>query len=577
MRTVTWPQLPDESGSFVDKGDIRVAKPVNRLLAIADDENRRRERIVGGSEPFTPARDQLPDQLPLRAARILEFVDQHVPVARLEPQPGLGKLVEILQQLDGAFDQTGKVDQRVVLERALIFGQRDGEDPPHATREHDIEIAPERTDGAGDGRRDPRRLGPVTSPRVIGIAVLAGKAGADESLAARFAVLRHEVRANPIDEGPERGLALARRQRRRGGGKGSYIRRQHRELRMPHRSIGEKAIQTVADAGQNVAQARSPRLAGPFGRQVPRPGLQETAQRLRGNESAVDERGDAGAQAPLAQLREHQGHVVILGRRRTANSKRPVERLAGKPRDIGFSRDVEPWVDVRFKRKFAQQRQAERVDCRNRDVAEPLPELAPAHRIRPRQSAGFLEPIDDALPHLGCGLARECDGENVIGLDAGAQQVDVPLHEDAGLSGAGGRFQHDVLAWIDRCAAGVGIGKPGEMVRLKPVRIGWVRLKPDSTEIGIAAALEIFGGVRLQADVVHIFERQARLKHRRRSPSGIPTKTNRSRTATRRPAPVETRHARRRRRCRRAAAALRRGRACGRRRKRTAERRAADP
>src|SRR5206468_10686009 len=110
------------------------------------------------------------------------------------------------------------------LECAMITDQRTEELPPLAPREQDIEIAPERTDGAGDGRRDPRRLGPVTPPRVIGIAVLAGKAGADESLAARFAVLGHEVRANPIDEGPERGLALARRQRRRGGGKGSYIR-----------------------------------------------------------------------------------------------------------------------------------------------------------------------------------------------------------------------------------------------------------------------------------------------------------------------------------------------------------------
>src|SRR5206468_8797994 len=223
-RMAAWPELSDESGRFVDERDLRVAEPVNRLLAVADDKDRRREGIVRGPEPFAPARDQLPDQLPLRAARILEFVDEHMAVPRFEPQPRLGKLVEVFQQLERALDEAGKVDQRVVLERALIFGQRDGEDPPHAPREHDIEIAPERTDGAGDGRRDPRRLGPMTPPRIIGIAVLAGKAGADESLAARFAVLRHEVRANPIDEGPERGLALARRQRRRGGGKGSYIR-----------------------------------------------------------------------------------------------------------------------------------------------------------------------------------------------------------------------------------------------------------------------------------------------------------------------------------------------------------------
>ena len=56
--------------------------------------------------------------------------------------------------------------------------------------------------------------------------------------------------------------------------------------------------------------------------------------------------------------------------------------------------------------------------------------------------------------HLGRGLAREGDREDVVGLDAGAQQVDVALDEHARLAGAGRRFEHDVLRRIDGGARG---------------------------------------------------------------------------------------------------------------------------
>ncbi len=128
-----------------------------------------------------------------------------------------------------------------------------------------------------------------------------------------------------------------------------------------------------------------------------------------------------------------------------ADAQRLIERLADQPRHLGVVREVEAGIDVGFERKLAQQRQAEGVDRRDRDVAEPLLQVAPARGVELGQTARLLQPIDDALPHLGRGLAREGDREDVIRLDAGAQQVDVALDQHARLAGAGRRLEDDVL------------------------------------------------------------------------------------------------------------------------------------
>ena len=40
----------------------------------------------------------------MRPARVLKLVDQHVPIARLDPEAALGEFVEVLQQLHGALE-----------------------------------------------------------------------------------------------------------------------------------------------------------------------------------------------------------------------------------------------------------------------------------------------------------------------------------------------------------------------------------------------------------------------------------------------------------------------------------------
>ena len=109
------------AGRFVDHRDVGVAEPVDRLLPVADDEDRRRDRIGGGAEPFAPALTSWRDQLPLRAAGVLELVDEHVAMARFEPQAALGELVHVLEQLHRALEHAGKIEQRVRLERVLVL------------------------------------------------------------------------------------------------------------------------------------------------------------------------------------------------------------------------------------------------------------------------------------------------------------------------------------------------------------------------------------------------------------------------------------------------------------------------
>ena len=73
-------------------------------------------------------------------------------------------------------------------------------------------------------------------------------------------------------------------------------------------------------------------------------------------------------------------------------------------------------VDVAFEQgELAQQRQTERVDCGDGNLAEAFFQLAPPAGVKLRQPGGFAQPVDDAFAHLRSGFARERNRENVIG------------------------------------------------------------------------------------------------------------------------------------------------------------------
>ena len=202
-RRAVGPQRVDEPRRLVHHRDVGVAEPVDRLLAVADDEDRRRDRIGGRAEAFAPALHELAHQLPLRAAGVLEFVDEDVAMARFEAEAALGELVHVLEQLDRALEHAGEVEQRVRLQRVLVLPHRDREDPPDPARHDGVEIAAERADRLVHRRRDLRRRRAVALPRVGRIAVVGVEAGPRELLAARLAFLGQEVGAQavPIDCG----------------------------------------------------------------------------------------------------------------------------------------------------------------------------------------------------------------------------------------------------------------------------------------------------------------------------------------------------------------------------------------
>ena len=57
--------------------------------------------------------------------------------------------------------------------------------------------------------------------------------------------------------------------------------------------------------------------------------------------------------------------------------------------------------------------------------------------------------VKNAAAHLGRRLARERDREDVCGIDAAAQEIEVAIDEHVRLAGAGRRLEHDVVRGID--------------------------------------------------------------------------------------------------------------------------------
>ena len=90
------------------------------------------EGLEASPSPFAPRLHQQRDQLPLRAARVLELVHEHVVVARLEPEPALRELVHPPQQHERALEHVREVERRARVERPPVLLQRDREHPADA-------------------------------------------------------------------------------------------------------------------------------------------------------------------------------------------------------------------------------------------------------------------------------------------------------------------------------------------------------------------------------------------------------------------------------------------------------------
>jgi hypothetical protein len=100
------------------------------------------------AESFTraPRAHQLAHQPPLRAAGVLEFIDQHVLVARLEAVAAAREFVHLAEQLQGALEQVREVEHAVLVQRAAIFVLRDRKQPARAAGEDQVDVTLERLD-----------------------------------------------------------------------------------------------------------------------------------------------------------------------------------------------------------------------------------------------------------------------------------------------------------------------------------------------------------------------------------------------------------------------------------------------
>ncbi len=128
---------------------------------------------------------------------------------------------------------------------------------------------------------------------------------------------------------------------------------------------------------------------------------------MRRDEPPVEQCRDAAAQAPLAKLREHQRHIIVVTRHAAADAEGLVERLADEPRHFRVSARSKPGSTSASSGNSRSSERQKASIVENRDVAEPFLHLAPPRRVELREAARLLQPVDDALPHLGRRLARE--------------------------------------------------------------------------------------------------------------------------------------------------------------------------
>ena len=379
-------QAFDEGGRLVEQRALGVAKGVDGLLAIADHEDGREKRVGRGAEAFAPSSDELGHQLPLCAARVLKFVDEHVAVAALQPKTTQRELVEVFQQADGSFEHADEVEARMRVEGPLILRDRDGVGSPDAPRQDHVQIPPEATDCLGHFGSNRGCGRTVTSPGHLGPTVARPKPRAAEFLSAGTTVLRHEIAAQAVHEPAEPRLAVARLTTwcAHVARKIPHIVGEHGELGAPDGSLVKESVQTTANAAKSVPEVLGRLLAHEASGQATRTCRQIAPQGLGSDQTSVQQARQAGAKAALTELGEDQRDVVIGAGNRTADAERLIERFLDQSWHLRVVSQLKAGIDVRLERELADQGQAEGVDGRDGNAAQASPEIAPARVTRPR-------------------------------------------------------------------------------------------------------------------------------------------------------------------------------------------------
>ncbi len=190
------------------------------------------------------------------------------------------------------------------------------------------------------------------------------------------------MRAEALHHAPE-GCRIegARFARRRGARQAADVRGEPRIPGVVDGPAIEKRLQAAGNRSQLGGQPFGPLAARLRRRQVARAEARDTPEHTLGHGPPFEQRGETGAQPPLAQMRDEQRDAFVAARPRPADAQRVVERFLDQARHLGFVGHVEARVEVGLERELAQQREAERVDGADGDVVEAIAKLAPARLV----------------------------------------------------------------------------------------------------------------------------------------------------------------------------------------------------
>ena len=411
-----------------------------------------------------PACGELGDQLVLADGGVLELVDEQVPDAVVEREREIARRLRAAQREQRALRDLGEIDLAARLEHELQLRRRARKQPHDRSQHFPLVITVfARRKLAHLGERQPECVMATQLVEERKRALLpglrrlpGGKALVFRETAAPIALIGQEQsgKHGPVLDAafefpaPEVGEGMAgdRRPLR------ARVRRQEIARAIEHAaSLGcERGLEPHAPPSVHVAQ---PVITAPEH-------LRE--QPLDAADVVVEMREQA-----LDVLRER---LVALDHFEGCARRLHVERL--RVLDALRLR-----AEAREHRHLARQRRAQRVDgldAQARRVIADTPSpldvarerrgrklerraLMPAFRRFSRARLG--EGLEHALAHLARGLARERDGDDLLGMFDEREQAQIALDQEPGLARARGRLHDEGASRVQRAQSLFGIGR----------------------------------------------------------------------------------------------------------------------
>ena len=209
----------------------------------------------------------------------------------------------------------------------------------------------------------------------------------------------------------------------------------------------------------------------------PRVARTNVAHRRQRDVTPIEQSRERVARAPAVLTRANSSRTCSSSRiRRARGAQRQLERLVREPRHLGLVGDFErrdrrrPRAGTRAAGR-SRTRRSSRSECRRSARAA----RASAPAVSAPSSARWRELGEHAVAHLGGGLARERDRQDVPRIDARLDEPDVAVDEHARLARAGRRLEDDVVGRIDGEVARRLVGRTRR--RRPPASIKQARLR----------------------------------------------------------------------------------------------------